>query len=266
MTRQIILPEFRDHPPMKVDIYRLSLARARNALKEIYPVSSGLGQFASQEILSRTIDSSPTLYDILRERADNYELNPNGYLGYLNQEEAYAVLEYKKKELTEILTHARLLHELHKGVEEKGYKVFNEFERKINDKLLREIRDDILALREPWRGEYLNARFSEKDGRFYLIRKKLNEENLYEKVEESLDEDTLLQYKEIDLVSWISNPTKQGLPKRDVKNGKINYWPPADGAVAGLSADADRFYLDCDRDPLYSDPGLGMRAQNFKYT
>ena len=130
------------------------------------------------------------------------------------------------------------------------------------------ILDDILAVRDPYRAEWLDADFKVKGK---LMNKKLyinyNHElkggNLEPKNTEPLEQ-CLMKDRQpgIDLDSWLSNPTKQGLPQKNVKIGSIWYWYPRsdDNSVARFSANSVRANLDCYRYPSNSSTGLGVRA------
>lgn len=113
-----------------------------------------------------------------------------------------------------------------------------------------EVYNDITQVRSPWRSEWIDAYFEErKDGMYVLTRNKANAEKL-----ESHSDD-----KRISLDSWIENPTKQGLPSEDIKDGNLSYWSPVNGAVAWFIANVDRaFYCD-NRYPSYRNPNLGVR-------
>ena len=63
----------------------------------------------------------------------------------------------------------------------------------------------------------------------------------------------------IDFNEWFNNPTKQGLPKLNVKAGVLYYWYPRNGTVAGFGADSDRANLGCNGNPRGSSSALGVR-------
>jgi hypothetical protein len=64
----------------------------------------------------------------------------------------------------------------------------------------------------------------------------------------------------IDFDHWIENANEQGLPMENSPDGKLYYWYPRDGRVAGFFAGSDRTVLICGRDPTNSNPQLGVRA------
>ena len=64
----------------------------------------------------------------------------------------------------------------------------------------------------------------------------------------------------IDLDDWLSNPTKQGLPKSKTKEGKLYYWSPEDGRAAGFYVNSGSANLNCGWDPDGRSSALGVRA------
>ncbi|MBU2503824.1 MAG: hypothetical protein KJ879_02110 [Nanoarchaeota archaeon] len=116
-----------------------------------------------------------------------------------------------------------------------------------------EVYEDATAVRNPWRAEWLDAFFEKgEDGIYILTRNKTEAEKL--------SEDTLMEDKRISRASWLENPTEQGLPRTDVKEGSLSYWYPRDGAVAWSFANSVRSYFNCDRDPSNRNSDLGVRA------
>ena len=115
------------------------------------------------------------------------------------------------------------------------------------------ILDEILTVRSPWRSEWLDAYFEKRnDGLYVLTDNRTNSE----KLESYLTED---KTPGIDLDSWLDNPTKQGLPDKNIPKGKLYYWSPVNGRVAGFGAGSDRAVLYCYRDPQDSYSDLGVR-------
>ena len=122
-----------------------------------------------------------------------------------------------------------------------------------------QILDDILTVRNPWRAEWLDARFEEKGEELYVhynhrtIKGELKSQS--EKLEGCLMENKL---PGIDLEYWLNNHTKQGLPKPDNLDGDLCYWGPRNNRVARFDAYSGRVNLLCDRNPDYSDDSLGV--------
>ncbi len=127
---------------------------------------------------------------------------------------------------------------------------------------IRFILDDILAVKFPYRAEWLNAGFKVKDKKLYLeynhkFQTGKTDSFFLEPLEECLMED-----RHFDLDSWLNNSTKQGLPKKDVASGSIMYlYPRGDNTcVGGFGADVHSAFLNCWRQPTHHDSGLGVRA------
>lgn len=117
----------------------------------------------------------------------------------------------------------------------------------------REVYDDITQIRNPWRAEWFDAYFEQRqDGMYVLTANKTKAEKL--------DEGTLMQDKRISLDSWIENPTKQGLPKSDVEGGDLYYWSPIDKRVVRFDANGGRASLICGGAPSGWISNLGVRA------
>ncbi len=116
-----------------------------------------------------------------------------------------------------------------------------------------EVYEGIIAVRSPWR-EWIDAAFEQRDGGLYVL---TGNKTKSEKLNGGLIED---RTPGISLESWIKNPTRQGLPRANVKDGNLYYWRPRDGAVAWFDADSDRSSLGCDWDPTDSSAFLGVRA------
>ena len=114
--------------------------------------------------------------------------------------------------------------------------------------------NEITQVRDPWRAEFLGARFKKKEDGMYMITRD---------GEEKLDEDTLMKDKKISLDSWIENPTPQGFPRKDVSKGRkdfLDFWHPRDNSVARFVADSDGAILVCNGYPSIRDSTLGVRA------
>ncbi|MEK6860863.1 MAG: hypothetical protein AABY07_02730, partial [Nanoarchaeota archaeon] len=134
------------------------------------------------------------------------------------------------------------------------------------DRILRlrkkEILDEIVGIRDPWRGEHLGGYFRD----FSVINKGMVVHSSIDSAWESLDEDTMMENRVpgINLEDWIRNPTKQGLPRNDVKSGTLWYWCPRDKTVAWFGADSGRADFGCNDDPSGSVASLGVRVARFK--
>ena len=124
-----------------------------------------------------------------------------------------------------------------------------------NNKEYQEILKDITEVRSPWRAEWLDAFFEKRDGELYILTQ--NKANA-EKLKGGLMKD---KTPGISLDAWLKNPTKQGLPESNVKDGDLFYWHPRNQSVAWFYANSDRANLDCDdRYPSGRNSFLGVRA------
>lgn len=102
-----------------------------------------------------------------------------------------------------------------------------------------------------FRGELLDATFEIKNKKLHINYNHIidKEGKLVPKNSEPLEEDTLMQDLKpgISLDDWITNPTKQGLPKKDCKRGNIYYWHPRsyNNSVVRFAANSVWTYLSC---------------------
>jgi hypothetical protein len=136
--------------------------------------------------------------------------------------------------------------------------------RTKNDNEATTILDEVYTVRDPWRAEWLDARFEEGTMKCYAF----EGQNIKE---ESKDLTGILSKDKtpgIDLKIWLSD-NHYGLPKESSASDKgIWYWYPRAGYVARFNAYSDGANLDCDGDPAGRDDALGVRAvrrpsQNF---
>lgn len=129
-----------------------------------------------------------------------------------------------------------------------------------NNQEYQDIYNEITEVRSPWRSEWLDAYFESKGGvlgvaseMHILTQNKLKSE----KLESYLNQD---KTPGIDLEDWINNPTKQGLPQSNYKDGSLHYWKPKSTRVARFVVGSGSAGLDCDWDPSGQVVGLGVRA------
>ena len=127
-----------------------------------------------------------------------------------------------------------------------------------------DIYNDILEVKAPSKSEWIDADFKTTGSKLYLNSNHTLDSNgnLITDISQPLAGDTLKKDKTpgICLEDWITNPTKQGLPKNS--KGDLYYWAPDldNNSVAGLSADSGRADLSCDWYPSGRNSGLGVRA------
>jgi len=139
-------------------------------------------------------------------------------------------------------------------------KVYDGTGSQLRQQEVTKLLNDIIEVRSPWRSEHLDVKFNKQDDQFRITYHKINQDGTLEEVTESL-EDCLMTDKKpgIDLSSWLTNGTIQGLPKKSTSDGSTWYWSPRDGAVAGFDADANRAGLGCDGGPNDANASLGVR-------
>lgn len=129
----------------------------------------------------------------------------------------------------------------------------------------KKIFNEITEVRDPWRGEHLDADFKLKKKQLYInyahrtINGKLTPQNS-EKLEDYLSTD-----KEIDLNFWLDNATPQGLPPLNCKAVNLYYQAPAplkdnNFVAAGFNANSDRTLFNCNRNPSVRFGAFGVRA------
>ena len=115
---------------------------------------------------------------------------------------------------------------------------------------------EITEVRDPWRANHLDAYFEERKGEMYVL---TGNKAKAEKLESCLMDD---KTPGINMESWLEgkNVTNQGTPKTRMGNGDLWYWYPREGRVARFGVDSGRAVLDCDGNPDYADPVLGVYA------
>src|SRR3989344_1489815 len=136
-------------------------------------------------------------------------------------------------------------------------KVYDGTGQKLRSQEVTKLLNDIIEVRGPWRSEHLDAKFNKQDDQFRITYHKIKQDGTLEEVTESL-EDCLITDKQpgIDLSSWLTNGTNQGLPKKSTSDGSTWYWSPRDGAVARFNADTNRAGLYCDGNPIGTNAAL----------
>jgi len=116
---------------------------------------------------------------------------------------------------------------------------FVEFMKHIRTNDL-DVYNEITQVRNSWRAEWIDAYFEEREDGLYVLTKNKAKS-------EKLDKNTLRKKKGISLDSWIKDPTSQGLPRRNVAKGNLNFYPSINNSVAGFLADDGGAGLDCGR-------------------
>ena len=107
------------------------------------------------------------------------------------------------------------------------------------------------------RGEFIDARFVYLDGKMHIAYHTLNFGTRREVIEPL--EECLMERKNIDLFSWLRNPTAQGLPRNDVPPGNLEYLPPMVDGVTWFESHPEGMALVCSGDQWNSDENFGTR-------
>jgi len=134
---------------------------------------------------------------------------------------------------------------------------------KAGTQTLNSILDEILAVREPWRSEWLDADFKTISGALHInYSHKFINSQLQPTYSEPLEK-CLMENKTpgIDLNYWLRNATSQGLPPVKTPNGDLRYWAPAsnNNSVAVFDSDAGGAWFDCLGGPSSSISSFGVR-------
>ncbi|MBI2671840.1 hypothetical protein HYX16_02810 [Candidatus Woesearchaeota archaeon] len=129
---------------------------------------------------------------------------------------------------------------------------------KISKSDLQNIYLDITEVRDPYRAEWLDAKFVEENRILHInYNHRTKGRKLGPTSSEPL-ETCIMKNCKVELSSF----NKQGIPTKE--GNDFNYWYPINGTVAGFYADAGRAGLGCYGGPLDSVAGLGVRLAREK--
>ena len=143
----------------------------------------------------------------------------------------------------------------------KSGRAYNGNGNVVDSQRLGAILDEIVGVRDPWRAEWLDAKFDGNNLVYHVIE---STGQLREIKESLVDYLSVNKTPGINMNDWLKDANYQGLPKSNIKDGKLFYWAPFDGTVAGFFAVSGRADLDCDRDPSDSFASLGVRVAREK--
>ena len=120
--------------------------------------------------------------------------------------------------------------------------------------------DEIWQVREPLRGEWLDAKFLDNNGMNILYGHELDNRgnlkpNYNQPLEGCLAQDGLV---EIGSVNW------QGMFTKASNKGNFSFYCPKNGKVARFGAGSDRANLNCNGNPTNLNDWLGVRAARAK--
>ena len=143
----------------------------------------------------------------------------------------------------------------------KSGEAFDEYGNKIDSKRLQDLFDEITAVRNPWRAEWLDAKFGNGTITYHSIER----DGTVKPVTENLS-DCLMADKNpgISLDSWLKTANSYGLPTENTEDGKLYYWFPRNGSVAWFSASSGRASFNCGRNGSDRDASLGVRVTRKK--
>jgi len=197
-------------------------------------------------------------------------LNPSVYTVVTPSNDSEFYIESIKLQVAKERTHlGKNWFESHRLLQENGKRMptLPEFVEilKYTKNNNQDIYDGITKVESPWRAEWIDADFKQKDGNLCINSKHIYQgENLVHQESKHLQKNTLMEDRDpgISLDSWINSPTKQGLPSKKTGSGNLYYWAPMsdNNSVAWFCAGSGRAGLYCDGDPSGSDSNLGVRA------
>ncbi|MBU2053165.1 MAG: hypothetical protein KJ721_02905 [Nanoarchaeota archaeon] len=163
--------------------------------------------------------------------------------------------------IREFTAYGHILGQASKG----DVKIYDASGTPISSETCKNYREDIFGVASPWRAEWLDADFKVKNGKLYVNSNHIFEDGkLIPENSRVLAKNTLMEGKTpgISLEDWLENPTAQGFPRKNIKEGSLYYRAPIsdNNSVARFDADSDGAYLYCYRYPSGRYSGLGVRA------
>ncbi len=191
------------------------------------------------------------------------EQDGSQYIGSIQQKQAIDLVKGLNYVPLTMRLHVDFLKEINSGRE--GKRVFDGNGNNVSRKDLEQIWNEITEVRNPWRAEWLDNRFSKKGKQWYVTYHQIQQDGTLNEVTEALEECLMIDKTPgIDLRDWLNRATTQGLPPSNVIDGTMYYRRPQDGAVAWFGADSDRAFLNGSRDLQDSYSALGVRVAKIK--
>jgi len=123
-----------------------------------------------------------------------------------------------------------------------------------------QIYNEITQVRNPWRSEWLDAKFEKSGKDMHIIYHAFDGNSIVEKNEKLSGHLTEDKLPGISLEKWLEDATVHGLPKSGIEEGQLYYWAPVSGYVAGFFALSGGADLACGGSPDGSCSGLGVRG------
>jgi hypothetical protein len=143
----------------------------------------------------------------------------------------------------------------------KSGKAFDGNGMKISPKKLESLYEEITAVRSPWRGELLDAKFGNGTITYYSIQNDGSVKPVTEELGDCLMKD---KTPGIRLDSWLRTANNLGLPTQKTRNGNLYFWHPQKGAVARFVAGSVGAGFVCGGGPAFRDGSLGVRVARKK--
>ena len=150
-------------------------------------------------------------------------------------------------------------------------KVYDQYGNKLKPRLQKSLFDEIIKKRNPSRGEWIDNKFEKNSKESYLLLSQHEFDssgNLVPDHKEELDPDTLMKERNIDIINWLTkNYTPQGLPNKNVKEGRHYYRPPTGrGYTVQISGSSNVVFIPCDAYPFDRFPNhpsnyVGVRSK-----
>ena len=139
-------------------------------------------------------------------------------------------------------------------------KVYDGLKAKLNDAEIAQLLKEIIEVRTPWRAEWLDGKFVQKNDEWYLLQEhKYDNSKSGPKLEERIIAKNEIKVSPLmkNVKFNLNDTDKYGLPTKE--GAELYYWCPVNGSVAWFGADSSGADLDCGGYPSYSDSGLGVR-------
>ena len=239
---------------MKLKIPKKDLIKIEERNEAPFFVSKyRLGNNSQKDSIATALEKDSPTFNTAKE------LNGHPYIGNINWNQAMKLAFLYGAPLT------LKDHQLYREILDQGRKeergVYDGGGNIVNSKECKQLYDELMGQRDPWRGEYLDAYFeSGENNILYLLSDhRLRERILRPQRREELDPSTYRKDGFVDIPSF----TKQGLPtkleNREQRN--LYYFHPQDRSVAGFIAGSDGVDLSCCGVPQDSNSGLGVRAK-----
>ena len=244
-------------------------------IRSLMPVSSeGLDKLAA-ELLNENIQvndnvqagnnppKNPKDYIIL-ETADSKDNKIGLYVAKTKEffnKNWYEAHEALAKENSQMLT-------IRQGIDLikllKSGKVYDGLKSKLNDAEIVQLLNEIAEVRSPWRAEWLDGRFVQKDDEWHLLQGHKYNASKSGKLEDKIIAGNNVKINPIikNFYFNINDADKYGLPTKEGKG--LYYWHPTNESVARFLAYSDGAGLNCNRVPSNSYSDLWVRRAKIK--